>query len=71
MRQPGQAAVTAASAHKARAALAMLAAVGLFALMDAGLKQLIAHYPPFQVAAIARRRIAAVGAGVGAGDGRR
>lgn len=33
-----------------RAALAMLAAVGFFAMMDAGLKQLAAHYPPFQVA---------------------
>ncbi len=32
--------------------LAMLAAVGLFSLMDAGLKLLSAHYPPFQVAAL-------------------
>lgn len=32
------------------AAIAMLAAVAFFALMDAGLKQLSAHYPPFQVA---------------------
>ncbi len=30
----------------------MLAAVGLFALMDAGLKSLTVHYPPMQVAAI-------------------
>lgn len=30
----------------------MLVAVALFALMDAGLKTLSAHYPPFQVAAI-------------------
>ncbi|RZA18679.1 MAG: DMT family transporter [Lysobacteraceae bacterium] len=30
----------------------MLAAVGLFALMDAGLKTLSEHYPPFQVAAL-------------------
>ncbi|RDZ26331.1 DMT family transporter [Lysobacter silvisoli] len=30
----------------------MLAAVGLFAAMDAGLKLLSAHYPPFQVAAL-------------------
>ncbi|RNF82279.1 DMT family transporter [Montanilutibacter psychrotolerans] len=30
----------------------MLLAVGLFALMDAGLKQLSAHYPAFQVAAL-------------------
>lgn len=33
-----------------RAAIAMLVAVAMFALMDAGLKQLSAHYPPFQVA---------------------
>ncbi len=30
----------------------MLAAVGLFALMDAGLKLLSAHYPPLQVASL-------------------
>lgn len=30
----------------------MLASVGLFALMDAGLKTLSAHYPPMQVAAL-------------------
>ncbi len=30
----------------------MLAAVGLFALMDAGLKALVAHYPPMQVSAL-------------------
>ncbi len=30
----------------------MLASVGLFALMDTGLKLLSAHYPPFQVAAL-------------------
>ncbi len=35
-----------------RAMLTMLAAVALFALMDAGLKQLAAHYPPFQVASL-------------------
>jgi drug/metabolite transporter (DMT)-like permease len=35
-----------------RAVLFMLVAVGLFALMDAGLKLLSAHYPPMQVAAI-------------------
>ena len=35
-----------------RAVLSMLAAVALFALMDAGLKQLTAHYPPLQVAAL-------------------
>lgn len=34
------------------AALAMLAAVGLFSLMDAGLKLLSARYPPLQVAAL-------------------
>jgi drug/metabolite transporter (DMT)-like permease len=32
--------------------LAMLAAVGLLAIMDAGLKALAAHYPPLQVAAL-------------------
>ncbi len=35
-----------------RAVLAMLAAVGLFSLMDAGMKLLTAHYPPLQVAAL-------------------
>jgi drug/metabolite transporter (DMT)-like permease len=34
------------------AAIAMLAAVALFSLMDAGLKQLSGTYPPFQVAAL-------------------
>jgi drug/metabolite transporter (DMT)-like permease len=34
------------------AALFMLAAVGLFAFMDAGLKLLAAHYPPLQVSAL-------------------
>ncbi len=32
--------------------LTMLVAVAVFALMDAGLKQLSGHYPPFQVAAL-------------------
>lgn len=32
--------------------VAMIAAVGLLALMDAGLKQLAAHYPPLQVTAL-------------------
>ena len=41
-----------ASTRPMRAVLAMLAAVALFSLMDAGLKQLTAHYRPFQVAAI-------------------
>jgi drug/metabolite transporter (DMT)-like permease len=35
-----------------RAILTMLAAVATFAMMDAGLKLLSAHYPPFQVAAM-------------------
>ncbi len=35
-----------------RAALLMLVSVAVFALMDAGLKTLSAHYPPFQVAAL-------------------
>lgn len=38
--------------HPARAVLMMLAAVASFALMDAGLKALSAHYPAFQVAAL-------------------
>ena len=42
----------AAGAHRWRAALFMLAAVGLFALMDAGLKLLTAHYPPMQISAM-------------------
>jgi len=41
-----------AQARRGRAILLMLAAVGLFALMDAGLKLLSAHYPPFQVATL-------------------
>ncbi len=41
-----------AGAHRWRASVFMLAAVGLFALMDAGLKLLSAHYPPLQVAAM-------------------
>jgi drug/metabolite transporter (DMT)-like permease len=35
-----------------RAILTMLVAVGMFALMDAGMKQLSERYPPFQVAAM-------------------
>ena len=35
-----------------RGILAMLLAVGLFSLMDGGLKHLASHYPPMQVAAI-------------------
>ena len=38
--------------HPLRAPLAMLAAVFLFSLMDAGLKTLSAGYPPFQVACL-------------------
>lgn len=38
--------------RQTQAALLMLAAVGLFATMDAGLKLLSAHYPPFQVASL-------------------
>ena len=44
--------MTATSARTRRAMLAMLVAVALFALMDAGLKQLTTHYPPLQVAAL-------------------
>ncbi|KGM53348.1 membrane protein [Lysobacter daejeonensis GH1-9] len=39
-------------ARQSRAVVAMLLAVALFALMDAGLKGLAGHYPPFQVAAL-------------------
>ncbi|MGX5671619.1 DMT family transporter [Thermomonas sp. XSG] len=38
--------------HPRRAIWLMLASVALFSLMDAGLKTLAAHYPPFQVAAL-------------------
>ncbi len=38
--------------HPRRALWLMLASVALFSLMDAGLKTLAAHYPPFQVAAL-------------------
>ena len=38
--------------HPRRALWLMLASVALFSLMDAGLKTLSAHYPPFQVAAL-------------------
>ncbi|MEG3790760.1 DMT family transporter [Lysobacter sp. CCNWLW3] len=38
--------------RQTRAAVFMLVAVGLFATMDAGLKLLSAHYPPFQVASL-------------------
>src|SRR5207342_2247564 len=38
--------------RRVRAMLTMLVTVAVFALMDAGLKQLSAHYPPFQVAAL-------------------
>ena len=41
-----------ASARPMRAVVAMLAAVAVFSLMDAGLKQLTTHYPPLQVAAL-------------------
>jgi drug/metabolite transporter (DMT)-like permease len=41
-----------AGTHRWRAALLMLVAVGMFALMDAGLKLLSTHYPSFQVAAL-------------------
>jgi len=39
-------------AHQGRAMLTMLVAVAMFAMMDAGLKQLSTHYPPFQVASL-------------------
>jgi len=40
------------SERSTRAVVAMLAAVALFSLMDAGLKQLSGHYPSLQVAAL-------------------
>jgi len=40
------------NAHQGRAMLTMLVAVAMFAMMDAGLKQLSTHYPPFQVASL-------------------
>lgn len=44
--------MTAAHPHARRAALTMLAAVLMFSLMDALLKLLSEHYPPFQVATL-------------------
>jgi len=44
--------IDADAAHRWRAALTMLAAVGVFSLMDAGLKLLSTRYPPLQVAAL-------------------
>ena len=44
--------MTASKPRSLRAIVYMLAAVLLFALMDAGLKTLTAHYPSFEVAAI-------------------
>ena len=44
--------MTTARPHLLRAMATMLVAVACFALMDAGLKGLTAHYPPFQVAAL-------------------
>lgn len=44
--------MTPAPTRPLRASLLMLTAVAAFSLMDAGLKQLSAHYPAFQVAAI-------------------
>jgi drug/metabolite transporter (DMT)-like permease len=38
--------------HRIRAMATMLVAVATFALMDAGLKLLTAHYPPFEVVAL-------------------
>lgn len=43
---------TAFGSSNARAGWIMLAAVACFALMDAGLKQLTATYPPFQLASL-------------------
>ena len=46
------ASTTAKTRQRWRAIGLMLAAVLVFSLMDAGLKQLTAHYPPFQIAAL-------------------
>ncbi|MDI9237709.1 DMT family transporter [Lysobacter sp. LF1] len=43
---------TSRNPHRNRAMLTMLVAVAMFAMMDAGLKQLSTHYPPFQVASL-------------------
>jgi drug/metabolite transporter (DMT)-like permease len=45
-------AALAATRRRWRAIALMLLCVGVFSLMDAGLKTLSAHYPPFQVAAL-------------------
>ncbi len=42
----------ASTSHRLRAMAMMLLAVVTFSMMDAGLKLLSAHYPPFQVAAL-------------------
>jgi len=44
--------MTATRARQLRAMATMLVAVAAFSLMDAGLKLLSAHYPPFEVAAL-------------------
>jgi drug/metabolite transporter (DMT)-like permease len=51
-RRPTPAANTHAKPARLRALLTMLVAVAVFATMDAGLKLLSAHYPPFQVACL-------------------
>lgn len=40
------------TSHNASAIAVMLVAVGVFSLMDAGLKLLVPHYPPLQVATL-------------------
>ena len=49
---PGTETDTAAARRRLRASLMMLGCVLVFCLMDATLKVLSAHYPPFQVAAL-------------------
>ncbi|WP_460823756.1 DMT family transporter [Lysobacter olei] len=44
--------MTGSERRRSRAVVAMLLAVALFSLMDAGLKGLASHYPPLQVAAL-------------------
>lgn len=52
MPQAGRMMTSPDHARRTRAVLLMLAAVGLFSMMDTGLKLLTAHYPAFQVAAL-------------------
>jgi hypothetical protein len=52
MSPPGQTTMRPIGHKPVKAAILMLVSVLLFSLMDAGLKTLSAHYPPFQVATL-------------------